>query len=135
MFEGDLAPTRHEPDASRTERVPGAKPRGISLFAFVFDELSHQLGKEFSTAELMQAAQRLIEISKQEYIEKNPENQTRRSTFYSMDLTSAFASHPWQIAFSDTQRLSHCDHEEYSPETMENAKILLQGAGELSWEF
>jgi hypothetical protein len=107
----------------------------MPLLVAIFDELSTQLGQEFSTAELMQAAQGLVELSKQEFLVKHEQAQGRRSTFYSMDLVTAFDSHIWRIATSDTSRLSHCDFDEFSPETLQNATLVLQGAHERLWEF
>jgi hypothetical protein len=59
---------RYLPSGSVASPETTSRLRGIGLFAAVFDELSNRLGKEFSTAELMQAAQRLIDVSKAEYI-------------------------------------------------------------------
>src|SRR4029077_13054984 len=44
------------PSGSAGSAETTSRLRGIGLFAAVFDELSNRLGKEFSTAELMQAA-------------------------------------------------------------------------------
>ena len=107
----------------------------MPLLAVVFDELSTHLGADFSTAELMQAAQRLIELSKQEYIEKTEKGRSQRPTFYSMDLVTAFESYTWGIASSDTLRLRHCDFDEFTPEALQNARLLLQGFHERLWDF
>src|SRR5690348_8436478 len=40
--------------------------RGIGLLGIVFDELSKQLGSKFSSTDLLNAAQQLIEISRAE---------------------------------------------------------------------
>jgi hypothetical protein len=123
-----------------TDSVPSpestSKLRGIGLFGAVFDELSNQLGKEFSTAELMQAAQRLIDISKSEYVPKIYRDVAERAGYYSWDLVRAFGSdNPWRIAGIETSRLDHCDVDEFSSEESQNAKLILEGWNERNWEF
>lgn len=109
--------------------------RGIGLIGAVFNVLSKQLGTEYSTAELMLAAQQLIDISKAEYVGIPYKEATERAGYYSWDLVSAFASHQWQIARVETNRMDHCDTDEFSPESFENARLLLQGWNERTWEF
>lgn len=113
-----------------------AKPlRGIGLLGAVFDELSKQLGTDFSTAELMTAAQQLIDLSKSEYVVITHKDPADKAGYYSWDLVRAFRSHAWQIVESDTQRLDHCDWDEFAPETMENIQTILQGKNERLWDF
>src|SRR5690242_14783284 len=88
--------------------------RGIALFSVVLDELVSQLGDEISTAELMQAAQSLIEFAKRDYVRKSDGPETSRPGLYAMDVFTALNSYQWKIATTDTPRLRHCDFEEYS---------------------
>lgn len=113
----------------------GRQLRGIGLIGAVFNVLSKQLGTEYSTAELMLAAQQLIDISKAEYVGIPYKNATERAGYYSWDLVRAFGSHQWQIARVETNRMDHCDTDEFSPESFENAKLLLHGWNERTWEF
>jgi ribosomal protein L40E len=57
--------------------------RGVRLFGVVFSELSKHLGTEFSTAQLMQAAQQLIDISKAEYVGIPYKEVAERAGYYS----------------------------------------------------
>ena len=119
-------------DASPRADVP---LRGVRLLGAVLNELSKHLGKDFSTAQLMQAAQQLIDISKAEYIGIPYKDVAERAGYYSWDLVRAFTSHQWQIAEVETNRMDHCDVDEFAPESYETAKLLLQGRNERTWEF
>lgn len=111
------------------------KLRGIGLIGAVFDVLSRQLGAEYTTAELMLAAQQLIDISKAEYVGVVHKDTGEKAGYYSWDLVRAFSSHPWQIAGVETQLMDHCDTDEFSPESFEAAKCLIEGRGERTWDF
>ena len=126
-----LAPSAKVEDGA----THGIELRGIKLFSAVFSELSKQLGKEFSAAELMRAAQQLIDLSKDDFVGVIHKDRGEHAGYYSWDLVRAFISHPWQIAGMETNRIDHCDIDEYSPESFENAKLLLQGWNERTWEF
>jgi hypothetical protein len=131
-----LLSVRYLPTGSVASPETTSRLRGIGLFAAIFDELSNQLGKEFSTAELMQAAQRLIDISKSEYVPKTYKDVAERAGYYSWDLVRAFGSdNPWRIAGIETSRLDHCDVDEFSSEESQNAKLILEGWNERKWEF
>jgi hypothetical protein len=127
---------RYLPTGSVASPETTSRLRGIGLFAAIFDELSNQLGKEFSAAELMQAAQRLIDISKSEYVSKIYKDVPERAGYYSWDLVRAFGSdNPWRIAGIETSRFDHCDVDEFSSEESQNAKLILEGWNERTWEF
>jgi len=130
-----LAPQLEADTGAALSYSSEAPLRGIKLISAVFDELSKHLGKEFSSAELMQAAQQLIDLSKDEFVGVVHKNGAERAGYYTWDLVRAFISHPWQIASVETHRIDHCDSDEFSPETFQNAKFLLQGWGERIWEF
>ena len=108
--------------------------RGVKLLSIVFAELSAQLGKEFSSAQLLLAAQQLIELSKSEYVGNAPADPTERAGYYSWDLVRAF-NHAWHVAGVETYRMEHCDVEESSPEASQNLRLIQQGWGERTWEF
>ena len=131
-----LSSVRYLPTGSVASPETTSRLRGIGLFAAIFDELSNQLGKEFPTAELMQAAQRLIDITNSEYVPKTYKDVAERAGYYSWDLVRAFGSdNPWRIAGIETSRLDHCDIDEFSSEETQNAKLILEGWGERKWEF
>lgn len=109
--------------------------RGVGLLGVIFDELSSQLGGEFSSAELMNAAQLLIDVTKSEYVANPYREPVERAGYYSWDLVRAFNLHAWQVAEVETQRMDHCDTEEFSLETMEGARLIREGWHERLWEF
>jgi hypothetical protein len=133
---GQLLPILDLDGSDDLTQTSSAKPlRGIGLLGAVFDELSKQLGTVFLTAELMAAAQQLIDLSKSEYVVITHKDPADKAGYYSWDMVRAFRSHAWQIVESDTQRLDHCDWDEVAPETMERVQIILQGKNERLWDF
>ena len=78
------------------------KLRGISLIAAVFGELSEHLDEElFTTEELLQSAQTLIEFSKNDYVvDKNLEHR-RYANYYSEDVCTAFEKFEQRILFNE----------------------------------
>ena len=126
-YDPTVAPARASTDLS--------KLRGIGLIGAVFNVLSKELGGEFSTAELMLAAQQLIDVSKAEYVGIPYKTVAERAGYYSWDLVRAFSNHAWQITRVETKLMDHCDSDEFAPESFETAKLLIQGWGERTWEF
>ncbi len=94
----------------------GLKPSGIKLFALVYEELSKHAGPEFSATELMQAAQRLIKISKGEYIDKVSKEYVGKPQYYSLNTITAFNYYQWRIVSTETYKMKHCDYPEHSRE-------------------
>lgn len=125
--------SRQDASDALSNRV-AASPRGVALLGIVFDELSAQLGDEFSSAELMKAAQLLIDVSSAEYVSNPYKDPVDRAGYFSWDLVRAFKS-PWHVSEVETYRLEHCDLDELSLETIENARLLQQGWHEHKWEF
>jgi hypothetical protein len=123
------------PEAHTRVADDSPKLRGIGLLGAVFDVLSSQLGNEYSTAELMRAAQQLIDIAKSEYVEPLYRDTGKKAGYYSWDLSHAFSAHPWHIVRTETHLMDHCDMDEFSPESFESAKFIIQGRGELTWDF
>lgn len=67
------------------------KLRGVSLLSAVFGELSQQLPDGIvSTEELLGAAQKLIELSRREYVTDAHPDERRHQGYYSYDLCTAF---------------------------------------------
>jgi hypothetical protein len=123
-----------QPKPSPLQTSPRRSLRGVALLGAVFDELSAQLGKEFSTAELMGAAQLLIDVSKAEYVANPYKDPVERAGYFSWDLVRAFAN-AWHVADVETYRMEHCDLDELSAETLDCARHLQQGWQEPAWEF
>jgi hypothetical protein len=118
---------------SASQPVTRRPLRGIGLIGAVFDELSAQLGKEFSTAELMRAAQTLIDISKAEFVANPYKDPVDRAGYFSWDLVRAF-DHAWHVTEVETKRIEHCE-DELSSETLDCARQLQHGWQEALWEF
>lgn len=74
------------------------KLRGVSLLAAVFGELQDLVPEgSISTEELLSAAQRLIELSRNEYIAKPDREPSLTSGYFSHELTMAFEKYQLQI--------------------------------------
>ena len=77
-----------------------SKLRGITLLSAVFGELSQNKNLSdagIPTEELLEAAQKLIELSKREYVTNtHPEGQTHAG-YYSYDLCTAFNTYQGRI--------------------------------------
>lgn len=124
-------------DVSLLKRSAGApKPlKGIKLLGAVFAELASQLADKLSTAELLYAAQRLIEVSKPDYVAPTYKDVAERPGYYSWDVFKAFESHSWRIAVMEDRRMRHCDFDDVSAETAQHARILQSSWDERVWEF
>lgn len=85
------------PKGGKKQEPKGPQLRGPSLFAFIYDELSRELGDEFSTEELLQAANALIKLSRHEYIERVPPGEKDRPDYRTDDICHAFENRTWQI--------------------------------------
>lgn len=131
----DLVPAINPTPVLKKTTQTIAPLRGIGLLGAVFEELSKYLGAKFSTADLLTVAQSLIDLSKTDFVGRPQKDPTGRPGYYSWDLVTAFASHPWDIADVETSKNDHCDIDEYSPETFENAQLILQGRHERLWEI
>lgn len=110
--------------------------RGIELLSAVYAELAKHLEKTVSTADLLVAAQRLIDLSKNDFVRKEQKHPVDRPGYYSWDLVRAFSnSNPWLITEVETAKFDHCDVEEHSPETYQSIKLLVQGWYERRWDL
>lgn len=83
------------------------KLRGVSLLSAIFGELSTQLPKDsITTEELLQSAQKLIELSKKEYIPVDQAKAYRRDGYYSHDICTAFEKYQGRILENELRALS-----------------------------
>ena len=73
------------------------KLRGSTLVAHVFSELRHELGDEFSTEELLQAAESLISLSRDEYISQALETETEKSDYRNDNVCRSFERRLWEM--------------------------------------
>lgn len=74
------------------------KLRGVNLLAAVFGELQDLVpAGTISTEELLSAAQRLIDLSRNEYIAQPDREPSFSSTYFSHEITLAFEKYQLQI--------------------------------------
>jgi hypothetical protein len=111
------------------------KLTGIKLLASVFDELSKHAGEDFSTEQLLEAAQHLIKISKGEYIDRVSRARESRPYYFTLDLNTAYELHQAQILCFETPRMFHCDCSERSAEESEWFREINLSLNERDWEF
>ena len=100
---------------------------GIKLTNLVYEELAKHAGEDFSVAELMQAAQQLIRISKGEYVDQITREYEGRPPYYALNTCTAFEYYPWQIAFNETYNMQNCDYPDYFPESLEKFRLISLG--------
>jgi hypothetical protein len=79
------------------------KLRGMSLLSAIFGELSQNVPDgAVATEELLDAAQKLIELSKKEYVTNTHSDGQRRHGYYSYDLCTAFDKYQGRILETET---------------------------------
>lgn len=71
--------------------------KGFELLRRVYDELYTHLSDEFSLAELLQAAQTLIDISRTEYIEINSNTDHHHYGYFSYPVDKMISDSPWLV--------------------------------------
>jgi len=72
--------------------------RGTRLLSAIFGELAGALSEEeISTAELLEAAQKLIELSKNEYISKENKDAVQYAGYFSYDMMLAFEKYQGRV--------------------------------------
>lgn len=116
------------PDSGKT------KPRGFNLFAAVLDELVSKVEGDFSTEELMQAAQYLVALSKQDYVVKLEAERAARPNYYSLDVFDAFRWKQSQIMCFEQCPIDISDADECSIEVRDAIRRITLSHDELRWE-
>jgi hypothetical protein len=71
--------------------------RGLKLLAAVYEELVGVVGGSYSTADLLVAAQWIVDASNQEELGLVRE-EIGRPDYYSQDVFTAMEGGPWQVA-------------------------------------
>lgn len=113
----------------------GPVARGFTQFALVFDELTKTLGEEFSTAELMSAAQQLIALSKQEYVVEVVKAAGDRPNYYSHAVDFAINNKQSQIAVFEQISVNTVDNDGFTAESMANYRRMVLSMDDMIWEF
>ena len=112
-----------------------AKPRGFNLFAAVLDELVSKIEGDFSTEELMLAAQYLVALSKNDYVNKSEPDRGARPNYYSLDVCDAFRLKQSQIMCFEQAPIDILDEDEFSSETLDVIRRLTLSFDEMKWEI
>jgi hypothetical protein len=101
------------------------KLRGVNLLAAVFGELQDLVPEgSISTEELLSAAQKLIELSRNEYIAKPDREPSLSSTYFSHEVTLAFEKFQLQILQNENRIQS--DHD-LGPEGRQRLRRIMMG--------
>lgn len=77
------------------------KMRGSQLVAHVFCELREELGDEFSAEELLQAAESLINLSREEYILRSLDSDRERPDYRNDNVCHAFERRRWEVLLKE----------------------------------
>lgn len=73
------------------------KSKGLQLLKQVYEELYAQLGDDFSTVELLQAAQTLIDVTNAEYAESSVDNDQHYAGYFSFSVDVMIGRSPWLV--------------------------------------
>lgn len=121
-------------DAARTKKPPAQ--RGLKLVLAVYNELLQYAERDFTTAELLKAAQQLIDLSKSEYSEPNHDVRVGSSHYFAKDTFTVLSTMPWNTLSVETRINSgHKEEDDLAPEKQQELKMLLNGNDENMWEF
>ena len=83
-----------------------SKLRGITLLSAIFGELSQHLPEGIiSTEDLLESAQKLIELSKREYVTDLHPHSRRYPGYYSYDLCTAFDKYQGRILVTEMRTI------------------------------
>lgn len=74
-----------------------SRPRGLDLLRQVYDELYNELGEDYSPIQLLQAAQTLIDVTDEEYVNENYQEVQNYSGYFSHDVYLMLARKAWWV--------------------------------------
>jgi hypothetical protein len=74
-----------------------SRSRGLDLLRKVYAELYAELSDTFTPAELLRAAQALIDVSSDEYSLKKYADSVRHPGYYSHDVDRMISESPWWL--------------------------------------
>lgn len=70
---------------------------GLDLLRQVYDELYTELSEEYSPAELLAAAQTLIDVTDEEYVDPREVARANRPGYFSIDVFRQITGRPWLV--------------------------------------
>ena len=79
----------------RGVEAKNTRPRGFDILRRVYDELYTHLNDEFSPAELLLAAQTLIDVTNAEYVDSNLDNNQHHYGYFSYPVDTIMTKSPW----------------------------------------
>lgn len=93
---------------SGNEGVPlkTSRPRALDVLRRVYAELYLHLSEEYSPAELLLAAQTLIDVTDEEYGLKTYQDGVSHPGYFSYDVDSMIRNRPWVLLENE----SRCDN-------------------------
>lgn len=104
----------------------GKQNSKIATLYSVFEELSREVGDDFSSAELMEAAQTLIKFSKEEYVSVHSEN-AGSAHYFSHDVATAMHTMGFRILCMET--MLSTDNAELSEDARKQLYLLGEDTG------
>lgn len=81
---------------------PGTRLSRTDLFALVFFELSEAVGDEWSSRQLMEAAEQIVRLTENDFGLNEEPVQRSYANYYTYDTADAICSRCWQIACRET---------------------------------
>lgn len=88
--------------AKDSAKPPAGRRGGFRLLREIYDELYRQLGEEFSPAELLRAAQALIDITNEEYASERFQDGRVHSGYYSFAVDHMIREREWWLLEVET---------------------------------
>ena len=104
--------------------IPEKKLRGVALFAVIYDEISKAVGEEFSSVQLLQVANELIKISRDEYVDKVAREPAARPNYYSYSVDSAFFKRPWKVVEEELKTMGAFEDPDISSEALARYRLI-----------
>ena len=116
-------------------RTSGKNLRGAALFAAVYDEISKAVGKEFSSVQLLQAANELIKISKEEYVDKVAREPAAKPYYYTHSVDSAFFKRPWKVVEEELKTMGASEDSDISAEALARFRLINLSIKDSDWDY
>jgi hypothetical protein len=99
--------------SSRVHPRLSGRARGLELLKQVYAELHWSLGDVYSPAELLRAAQSLIDVSNSEYSSKTYQDGVHYPGYYSYAVDTMIEQNPWAV-FANEGRADNLDDDRFA---------------------
>ena len=84
--------------------------KGLPQLALVFYELKKYTSEEFSSADLLSTAQKLIDLANRKQKHPKHSDYKGRPYYYTYDVADAFDKHQWRIVTNEYRTMMHDDY-------------------------